>query len=506
MSISAYERLKGKSRELLGLTTIGSILGWDFETYMPPKGVTQRGEANALLQKIGHRMLTAKDVGEILKEVEREQESLDEPQARDVYLFKKQYDEATKLPEELVAELARQQTTATAKWRDAKANADWKKFEPELEKTIELTKKRAELLMEVKDAKTLYDAMIDDYEPKMTQDVISNVFGELRNGLVPLVKKYSEISSGVDTSFLKVKVPIDIQRKLMQDLAEVVHYDVTSKEAGGRIDEAEHPFTTGYYDDVRVTVHYYEENVGAALFAMLHEAGHALYEQHLNQDWKYLPLGTSSSSGIHEAMSRFVENMVGRSPEFWRYYLPKLNAITDGQFSNVSLMEFVRASNLVKPSKIRVEADEVTYSLHIILRFEIERDLMAGKIHVTDLPSVWNEKYEKYLGVEIENDTEGVLQDIHWAFGYFGYFPSYALGNVYGGMLLEQLNKDNPEWLNEMAAGKFGLVKEWLTKSIYLTSNLYDPGDLAERVTGKKLTSKPFLAYIEEKYSSLYET
>jgi carboxypeptidase Taq len=265
----------------------------------------------------------------------------------------------------------------------------------------------------------------------MSAQMIATVFEELRNGLVRIMNKCLDSPRQPDTSFLSRVVPVDMQRSISDELAEFIGYDVDSPSAGGRIDETEHPFTTGYYDDVRITTHYYETSLASSIFSILHEGGHAIYEQNLNSEWRYQPVGTGCSLGLHESQSRFVENIVGRSPEFWTYFYPKLRQLTGNTFSDIALEDFVKAINQVTPSKIRVEADEVTYCLHVIIRFEIEQDLIPGEISVAELPEIWNQKYKDYLGISIENDSEGVMQDTHWASGYFGYFPTYALGNVY---------------------------------------------------------------------------
>jgi carboxypeptidase Taq len=286
---------------------------------------------------------------------------------------------------------------------------------------------------------------------------------------------------------------------------ETVGYDVKSKEAGGRIDETEHPFTTGYYDDVRITTHYYEDLFASSVFSVLHEAGHALYEQGLKHEWMYQPVGQSCSSGFHESQSRFIENIVGRSPEFWIYFLPKLKKLVGKVLADVPLDKFVHAINHVTPSKIRVEADEVTYCLHIIIRFNIERDLFAGKIDVNDLPEIWNQSYKDYLGIKINNDSEGVMQDIHWAGSLFGYFPSYALGNIYSGQLLMKMEKDLPNWEKQMEKGKLRPTTDWLIKNVHSYGNLYDPPELIKKITGEELNVKPYIGYLSEKYSKLYE-
>jgi carboxypeptidase Taq len=471
---------------------------------MPPRGLQLRSEQLGLLNKLLHRSITDPQVGRLLEKIENSSDSLNEIQSRNIYLAQKQYNEYTKIPEELMGEYARQQAITVETWKKAKAAKDWKMFEPELEKMVDIATKRYEHLIEPKGVSNVYDAMIDDFEAKMPAAEISKIFAELRDGLVPLVKKCSEASEDLNTDFLRKKIPVKIQEKITANLSELIGYDVTSDKAGGRLDETEHPFTTGYYDDVRVTLHYHEDNLFSAVFAMLHEGGHALYEQNLNPDWKYQPLGLAASYGIHESMSRYVENMIGRSSQFWKYYLPKLNDYTDNAFAGIPENDFIKSINLVRPSKIRIEADEVTYSLHIIIRFEIEQDLFAGKIEISELPHIWNEKYKEYLGVDVEHDAEGVMQDTHWASGYYGYFPSYALGNVYDGMWLEKMNSDIPQWLDDIANGNLMAAIQWLTDNVHCKNNLYDPKDLAEHITGKTITSKPFLEYLENKYSTLF--
>jgi carboxypeptidase Taq len=275
----------------------------------------------------------------------------------------------------------------------------------------------------------------------MTAETIAKIFNELQKGLILILKKCKATSKQPGTHFLKRNVPIEVQRRIAKALAETVDYDVNSKKAGERIDETEHPFTTGYYHDVRITTHFYEENFMSSIFSVLHETGHALYEQNMKQEWIYQPVGTACSSGFHESQSRFVENIIGRSREFWVYFLPKMKKIAGETLADLELDKFVLAINRVKPSKIRVEADEVTYGLHIIIRFKIEKDLFAGKITVKELPEIWNQMYQEYLGVKVENDSEGVMQDAHWANGFYGYFPSYVLGNVYSGQILDAVGK-----------------------------------------------------------------
>jgi carboxypeptidase Taq len=503
---SDYKKLMEKTKDLLIFQSAESIIHWDMETMMPPKAINLRSQQLALLSGIEHKMSTDPEVGSLLEKIMRHRgyEKLDAVQKRNVYLIKRNYDEQTKLPEELVVKIAKQRAITVDIWKKAKAAKKFSLFKPELEKLVELQKKAAEILMKVKETSTPYDALIDIFEPTMTAKTLTKVFDELRRGLVSILKKCETAPKQPDTRILKRKVPTEVQCQIAKALAEAVEYDVTSKNARGRIDETEHPFTTGYYDDVRITTHYYENDFASSIFSVLHEAGHALYEENLNPKWMYQPVGTSCSSGFHESQSRFVENIIGRSREFWVYFLPKLKKLTGKTLADIDLDPFVHAINQVKPSKIRVEADEVTYGLHIIIRFDIERDLFADKITVKELPQVWNQKYKDYLDIKIENDSEGVMQDTHWASGLYGYFPSYALGNIYSGHILNTMDKDLPNWRKEIEKGNFKIARKWLTKNVHSYGDLYDPLELIRKITGNELNIKPYLNYLSEKYSKLY--
>jgi len=500
-----YDKLLERSKEMAVMGSAVAILYWDMETMMPPRAVELKSQQLAMLQKMGHQMLVDPENGKTLDAIEKHKdyESLSQLEKRNVYLARKAYDEATRIPEELVVDIAKQSTVGVNVWKKAKPAKDWAMFKPELEKMKALKEREAELLMDVKEAETPYDAMIDSYEPKMTADNITRVFDEMKKGLMKVMDRVMA-QGKPETGFLERPVPVPVQEKIGESLAAFIGYDIDSDEAGGRIDTTEHPFTTGYYTDVRITTHYHEDRFESSIFSILHEGGHALYEQGLPMDWMYQPVGGSASYGIHESMSRFIENMVGKSPEFWLYYLPVMKEITGDTFKDVSYDEMIRAVNHVTPSKIRIEADEVTYGLHIVIRFEIERDLFGGRLGVDELPQVWNQKYMDYLGVEIEHDSEGVMQDTHWAGGSFGYFPSYALGNIYDGVWLTKLDKDLPGWRKGIAEGSFKETKQWLTDNVYGHGNLYDPEDLVKEVTGRGLEVKPFIDYLDEKFKAIY--
>ncbi|UCE08938.1 MAG: carboxypeptidase M32 [Candidatus Thorarchaeota archaeon] len=481
-----------------------SVLNWDMLTYMPPKGAQLRGEQLSTVSQYIHRLQTSREYGDLLKTAEKEIKEDDTVMARNLYLIRRNYDRQTRLPEELVADIMKQSTTTRHAWMKAKNSIDWSQFEPELSKMFELIKKQAELLMEVKGTDSLYDTVLDDFEPKMKSTLVARAFSKLRDGLVPMIEKYADASKEIDVAPLLREVPKTIQEKILLDVASLMGYDTSTDSASGRIDETHHPFTTGYYDDVRVTVRYNEDNPLSALLVLMHEAGHAVYEQSLRQDWMYQPIGTMAGLGIHESISRFYENMIGRSDDFWKYYLPRFNELSDGAFRDLECEELLRMINRVVPSKVRVSADELTYSIHVIIRYEIETALFDGSIEVSELPQIWNEKYSQYLGVSVDNDSEGVMQDSHWADGMFGYFPTYALGNLYGAMWYEKINEELPCWRESLNAGSLAPVYDWLKENVMGKSNLLDPSDLVKDVTGNDLTAKPFLDYLTTKYSSLF--
>ncbi len=502
---SIYKELLSKIKDVTVLGTAEGIVHWDMETMMPPGAVEQRSEQLALLSRIQHQLATDPEIGRLLSVMQSspESQSLGQVEKRNLYLIDKSYREQTALPEKLVADLAKQEAVAVNVWKKAKAQKNFNLFKPELQKLLDLSRQAAELIMKVKEVKTPYEAMIDSFEPKMTQDKITATFNELQIGLKKLVNKIENSSVKPDTSLLYLPVPVENQRQIAQLLTQTLGYDTASADARGRIDETEHPFTTGYYDDVRITTHYYQDNFASSIFSVMHESGHAIYEENLNPNWKYQPVGSTCSYGVHESQSRFYENVIGRSKEFWVGFMPKLKKAAPNT-AGLQLDRFLQAVNRVERSKIRIEADEVTYNLHVIVRFEIERDLFAQKIDVDELPQVWNQKYEEYLGIKVENDSEGVMQDTHWASGLFGYFPSYTLGNIYSGQLTAAITKDMPDWRSQLTLGKLSHVNDWLKENIHVPSDLYDPEELIKKATGKSLNSEAYLQYLNEKYGNLY--
>jgi carboxypeptidase Taq len=501
-----YDKLLLKVKDTFVLGSISGVIQWDTETKMPRGAFEQRSMQQSLLGRLDQRLATDPEIGALLGRLEKDPglASMDEAQRRNLYLIRKEYDEKTKLPERLVAAISKQEVISYQAWHKAKNAKDFSVFKPELERMLELKKEWANLLLDVKGVKSTYDALIDIFEPKFSQETITAVFDRLKAGLIPIIQKCVGSPSQPDSSVLRRHVPVAVQKTLSKMAMGFIGYETGTPTSKGRLDETEHPFTNGIYDDVRITTHYYENNFASSLFSVLHEGGHALYQQGIRRDWFYTPVGTSNSFGWHESQSRFVENIVGRSPEFCSYLLPRLKEATGAALSEVDLNSFVRALNEVRPSKIRVEADEVTYSMHLIIRFEIERDLLAGKVAVGELPQAWDQKYRDYLGVEVKDEAEGVLQDVHWSHGYFGYFPSYAIGNIYSGHLLSKLNKDMPGWKEEIARGSFTPVLEWLRANVHSLGNLYDPLVMLKKVTGEEIDPSHFVRYLNEKYSSIY--
>ncbi len=488
------------------IRSTASIVNWDSETYMPPRGIGIRSEQLAMLDLMAHRELMDPKFVELLSTIESDRniKSLSFVERRNLQLLRRGYDENAKVPEKLVMELARQQTLAVGSWKKAKAAKDYSLFKADLSKNIALKKELAGILKTVKGARTDYDALIDGFEPGVTSEKISGIFSDMKSGLIRVKGKIDRSGTKPDLSILHNKVTIPAQKRISKALMDSVEFETTGETSGGRLDESEHPFTNGYYDDVRITTHYYPERFATSMFSVLHEAGHALYEQNIPAGWIYQPVGSSSSNGVHESQSRFVENIIGRSPEYLSRMLPKLRRLAGKGLTGVKLPDFILAVNNVEASKIRTEADEVTYGLHVIIRFEMEKAIIDDMADVDDLPQLWNEKYSKYLGMDIEDDTEGLMQDIHWSGGMFGYFPSYALGNIYGGMFLEKMNKDIPDWKTSIRGGNFAPVKDWLVENVHSKGDLYDPVDLIREVTGKDISIDPFITYLNAKFGGIY--
>ncbi len=496
----SYDELLGLFKEACILDEVNMFLYWDRDVTMPKKGGKQKAEQVALISKLEHERRIAPIIGELLQFIQthKDYENLSDLEKRNVFLIQRQYDKLVDVPADFVAEFNKQGVIANEAWEKAKDKADFSLFETELEKMVELNKKYAHY---INPEKNPFDALLDFYEPGMNQEAFERLVKPLEEAIVPLIKRCTESNNQPDKTILTRKVPLEIQRKLNFDVLNVIGYDLER----GRLDETVHPFTTGNYDDVRITTKYFEENFLSAIMSTMHEAGHGEYEHYVGKNGKYQPVGMWCSDGVHECCSRFYENIIGRSKAFWKYYYPKFKEITGDIFTDVSLENFVAVINKTEPSAIRVDADELTYDLHIILRFELERDLLNGIIEVKDLPKIWNEKMKTLLGYEVKNDAEGVLQDIHWSDGLMGSFVAYTLGNIFGAQIFGKLKEDIPEWEKEIEEGNLQKVLNWFRVYVFEKGNIMDSFVLVKEITGKEVSSEYLAEYLTTKYSHLYK-
>lgn len=505
--MDSYSRLMQIYREVVMLRSIRKILSWDRHTVLPSGAESQRGEQQALLAQMIYRRLSSGEVEKLLDEVEKDDiyQSLTPVQKRNVYLIRTEHEKKTKVPDDVVGRLVKQRAIANKAREKALKKQDWEIFEPEFVKLFSVHCELAEHVVDILDTDRLYDVSIEEFDHGMRTTHISSAFQELKSHLPQRIKKYRAASKGNRTEFLSRSVKKENQIKLVKRLASFIGYDLSSEEAFGRIGEGVHPVTIGVYDDVRILLNYKEENLFRSCISFLHEAGHSLYNRNTNEEWWYSPVGSKQSVIINESQARFTENLIGRSPEFMEYYLPLVNDITHGTFEDVTPLEFTRAVNQVKAEPIRVMSDEISYNMHIIIRFEIEIGLFEGEIEASEIPAVWNELYEKYLDIEVENVSVGPLQDIHWGMGMFGYFPTYALGNIVAAQLVDSMTDDIPSWKDEIRQGEASAVVNWMDRNVHKKGALYDTPELLQQVTGTQLSSDPFINYIENKFSKLYE-
>lgn len=494
--------LRALSAELMDLERIGELLSWDQETMMPPHGAPYRAAQRATLDGLAHQRLTAPAVKELLDRLagpaSDPQSPLSEVERALVREMRRDYERAAKLPEALVRDLARATSEGVETWRRARQQARWPVFAGDLERIVALKRREAELLGYTD---TPYDALLDLYEPGVTTRALVPLFEHLRTETVRLLDRLKQAREQPDRSVLEQPYDSRLQWTFIETVLRTIGFNFEA----GRLDRSTHPFATSLGPgDVRLTTRLHERDLSVGLFGAIHEAGHGLYEQGIDPELARTTLGRAASLGIHESQSRLWENFIGRSLPFWQYFLPPLRDLFPIQLYERRLVEFVRAINVVRPSLIRVEADEVTYNLHIILRFDIERRLIEGQVQVRDLPDLWNALMQEYLGLVPPNDRDGVLQDIHWALGLFGYFPTYTLGNIYAAQLWTALRRTYPDLDSRLAAGEFGLVLGWLREHIHRYGRLYWPVDLIQRATGEAPTPVYLVRYLNEKFGSLY--
>ncbi|WP_145258912.1 carboxypeptidase M32 [Calycomorphotria hydatis] len=497
----AYEELIRLRTEATLLGSTGAVLGWDEQTYMPQGGAEHRANQLSLITGLAHEQMTAPRIGELLSELESSKPfGEDAPEAADIREIRREYDRKTKLPKRLVEEMSRVGTLSQQAWISARSQKDFSKFEPWLEQTLALKKEEAQAVSNGEG--NLYDALLDDYEPGMKSEDVAAAFAELKAAIVPLVASIQDSPRQPDTSILKRAYPEQLQQRFSRTAAEAIGFDFHR----GRIDVTAHPFCSSFGPgDTRLTTRYDENFFSMAFFGVLHEAGHGMYEQGLNPQLYGTPRGESVSLGIHESQSLTWETFVGRSLPFWQHFFPQAQEIYPDALREVTLEEFYHAINDVRPSYIRVEADEVTYSLHIFLRFEIEQLLVGGDLAVADVQDAWNEKFRESFGFEVDHAAHGVLQDIHWSAGLIGYFPTYALGKMYAAQLFEQAKSDLGDLDAMFSTGEFAPLKAWLNKNIHSHGRQYPPAELIKRITGAPPSPKPLINYLTGKFGTLYE-
>jgi carboxypeptidase Taq len=494
------QALKEQTGEIVNLGEAQSLLGWDQQTNMPPEGARARANQLATLSKVIHTMSTSDEMGELIERAGEDVKDLpeDHDDRKLVEVSRRDYEQATRLPTDFVADFTRTTSLAHEVWAKARQDNDYESFRPELEKIVELCIQRAEYLGY---EDHIYDALLDQFEPEMKTADVDRIFGGLREDLVPFALELYERKDMVSDEPLHREFLIEDQRRFGLKVVKQIGYDLSR----GRQDEAVHPFCTSFSsDDVRITTRFDKNFLSPALFGTIHEAGHATYEQGIGRNLFQTVLGTGVSLGVHESQSRLWENVVARSRGFWEYFYPSLRETFNGVLDDVSLDDFYRAVNKVQPSFIRVEADEVSYCLHIMLRFDLEKDLLTGKLAVKDAPEAWNAKMEKYLGIVPETDTLGILQDVHWSSGILGYFPTYALGTLLSAQLYYRALEDHPEIPDEIRQGKFGTLLTWMNDNIHVHGRKYMPAELIQRATGKPLGHEDYMTYLHGKFGPIY--
>jgi carboxypeptidase Taq len=492
-------RLKTLLAEVSDLHNIGALLGWDQQTYMPPGGAEARGHQSSTLETISHLKFTSAEVGKLLDDLEPYAAQLD-PDSDDACLIRvirRGYEKQTRVPAEMVAEFAQVTTLAHEAWAQARAENRFVIFQPHLEKIFGLRRRYADLFAPYEH---IYDPLLDDFEPGMKTGDVKAIFAALRPQQVALVKAIAE-KPEFDSSFLHQNFDEGKQWDFGVDVITRFGYDWKR----GRQDKSPHPFTQGFgIDDVRITTRLYPDFLNPALFGTMHEAGHAMYNQGVDHALDRTTLDHGASLAVHESQSRLWENLVGRSLPFWQFFYPRLQQRFPEQLGKVSLEDFYRGINRVKPSLIRVEADEATYNLHIMLRLEIEIGLIEGSLPVKDLPEIWNARMQEFLGVTPPNDAQGVLQDIHWSMGLIGYFPTYSLGNLVSVQLWERILADIPDLTDQIASGEFSALLGWLRQKIHSHGAKFEPQDLVQKVTGSKIDPAPYMRYLQAKYGEIY--
>ena len=491
----ALAQLKQRLATVTDLDRISRVLNWDQQTMMPPAGWRHRGEHLATLRRISHEVLADKETGRLLDELRGVEDSL-EPDSDDaclIRLARRDYEKASRVPTELRTEMTRAATEARTIWVQARAESDFESFRPALERNYDLRKRYIECFDDVDEP---YDILLDDFEPETTTAEVRATFAEIKPELMQLIAELRD--DDVDDSFLYGTFPPEAQERLANEVVTLFGFRPNT----WRLDPTEHPFASGAgVDDIRITTHYDSETM-KSFFSTMHEYGHGLYSHQLPRHLESLPIGGPSSLGIHESQSRMWENLVGRSRPFWQFFYPRAQAVYPEQLGGVELDDFIAGINRVQPSLIRIKADEVTYGMHVILRFELEQDIIDGRVEVRDLPRVWNERMDEYLGVDVPNDAQGVLQDTHWASGHIGYFSTYLLSTVMSVQIWEKILQDVPDLDEQIERGEFGALRDWLGEHVHSLGRKFPPQETLRRATGSEIDPKPYLEYLRTKYGA----
>ncbi len=495
--MSAYERLKQRMAELHHLHSALALMEWDLETHMPPQGVEYRSEVIAYLTKEIHDRFTHPETKALVEAALGE--DLDELQRRNVLVLKEDYERAVRLPAEHVAEVSRTTAKAFAVWQEAKKKADFSLFKPYLARIIEL--KRREIELKGWEGHP-YNALLQDFDRSATVDIIDRAFEELKGDYMDMVHQFLDKEHEIDDSFLHQYFDPDKERALTDYVLTKLGFPFDK----GRLDYSPHPFSIGIGpNDVRITTRKHDHLFGEMLLSSIHEMGHALYDLGLPKDSLGMPASEATSLSIHESQSRFWENYIGRSLPFWEHFYVAAESYFYPQFRGKSLWEFYRALNKVRRHPIRIESDELTYHFHIIIRYELERALIEGNMNVDDLPAEWNRRYEAYLGIKVRNDAEGVLQDVHWAHGSIGYFPTYSLGTFYAAQFMFAIERAIPDIWDQVRNGDFAAFHEWLYDNVWSIGRLFTSEEIAQQATGEGLNVHYFVQYVRNKFLPLYE-
>jgi len=491
-----YNEYVQLSQKAADLNNASAVLGWDQEVYMPPKGADFRARQLATLASMAHEIATGPRMGRLLKDLSQA-EALTDIERANVQRSSEDYEKNSKLPSDFVEALSRQTSECFNAWLEARRLNDFNIFAPSLANMVELKRRQATLFGYEAHP---YDALLDEYEKGITVATLDNVFAGIKRELPPILDKIRSATQ-VNDAFFYRHFPKTAQWDFSMDVLRKMGYDLEA----GRQDISEHPFTTSFAPtDVRVTTRVCEDNFASLLWSSIHEGGHALYEQGLPTSEYGLPLGAAASLGIHESQSRLWENCVGRSQEFWNHFFPSLQGYFPEQLADVTATDFFKACNKVEPSFIRTEADEVTYHFHVLIRYELEKALLEGNLEVNDLPSAWNELYRKYLGITPPDAVHGVIQDVHWSHGMFGYFPTYTLGSFYGVQFFAKAKQEIPNLLQQIENGATADLLSWLREKVHQHGRRYTSEELCKQITGEGLNFSYFRSYILEKYGRVY--